>query len=80
MLRIVCYLPDVIRMRKACSTHGQKEDTSGILDKAEENNPLGRKKRRWEDNIKVDLRELRWDGILRTELILFRTETSDGLL
>jgi hypothetical protein len=25
--------------------------------------PLGRQRRRWMDNIKIDLREIEWDGI-----------------
>jgi hypothetical protein len=25
--------------------------------------PLGRRRRRWVDNIKIDLREIRWNGI-----------------
>jgi hypothetical protein len=25
--------------------------------------PLGRPRRRWEDSIKMDLREIRWDGM-----------------
>ena len=29
-----------------------------LVGKPEERRPLGRRKRRWEDNIKVDLREL----------------------
>jgi hypothetical protein len=30
--------------------------------------PLGRPRRRWEDNIKMDLRELGWDGVDWIEL------------
>jgi hypothetical protein len=30
--------------------------------------PLGRPKRRWEDNIKTDLQEIRWGGIDWIEL------------
>jgi hypothetical protein len=29
----------------------------------EANKPLGRPRRRWVDNIKMDLREIRWDGM-----------------
>jgi hypothetical protein len=32
------------------------------LRKPEEKRPLGRTKRRWEDNIKMDLREIRYEG------------------
>jgi hypothetical protein len=31
--------------------------------KPEEKRPLGRPRRRWVDNIKIDLRELGWDGM-----------------
>jgi hypothetical protein len=31
--------------------------------KPEEKKPLGRPRRRWEDNIKMDLREIGWGGM-----------------
>jgi hypothetical protein len=31
--------------------------------KREEKGPLRRHRRRWEDNIKMDLREVRWKGV-----------------
>jgi hypothetical protein len=31
--------------------------------KPEGNKPLGRPRRRWEDNIKMDLREIGWGGM-----------------
>jgi hypothetical protein len=31
-----------------------------LVEKREGRRPLGRPKRRWEDNIKLDLREVRW--------------------
>jgi hypothetical protein len=34
-----------------------------LVGKPEERRPLGRPKRRWEDNIKTDLREVGWGGI-----------------
>jgi hypothetical protein len=34
-----------------------------LVGKPEEKRPLGRPRRRWVDNIKVDLRETGWDGI-----------------
>jgi hypothetical protein len=34
-----------------------------LVGKAEGKRPLGRRRRRWVDNIKMDLREIRWDGI-----------------
>jgi hypothetical protein len=36
--------------------------------KAEGKRPLGRPRRRWVDNIKMDLREIGWDGMNWNEL------------
>jgi hypothetical protein len=36
--------------------------------KPEGKRPLGRPRRRWVDNIKMDLREIGWDGVDRIEL------------
>jgi hypothetical protein len=33
------------------------------LEKPEERRPLGRPRRRWEDNIKMDLLEIGWGGM-----------------
>jgi hypothetical protein len=33
------------------------------MGKPEGKSPLGRSRRRWVDNIKMDLREIKWDGI-----------------
>jgi hypothetical protein len=35
----------------------------GRRGKPEEKRPLGRSRRGWVDNIKMDLREIRWDGM-----------------
>jgi hypothetical protein len=42
------------------------------------NNPLGRPRHGWEDNIKIGLRETGWSAW--TGFIWLRTEISDGLL
>jgi hypothetical protein len=34
-----------------------------LVGKPEGKRPLGRPRRRWVDNIKVDLREIKWDGV-----------------
>ena len=39
-----------------------------LLGKTEEKRPLGRPRRRWEDNIKMDLQEVGWDGMDWTDL------------
>jgi hypothetical protein len=33
-----------------------------LVEKPEGNGPLGRPRCRWEDNIKIDLQEVGWDG------------------
>jgi hypothetical protein len=37
--------------------------------KPEGKRPLGRPRRRWVDNIKMDLREIGWDGVDWTEVL-----------
>jgi hypothetical protein len=50
-------------MVRACSTNGETGNAYGILvRKPEGKRPLGRPRRRWVDNIKMDLRETGWDG------------------
>jgi hypothetical protein len=34
-----------------------------LVGKPEGKRPLGRPRHRWVDNIKMDLREIRWDGV-----------------
>jgi hypothetical protein len=34
-----------------------------LVGKPEDKRPLGRPRRRWVDNIKMDLREIGWDGV-----------------
>jgi hypothetical protein len=51
-------------MGRACSTNGEKRNAYRILvGQPEGKRPLGRPKRRWVDNIKMDLREIGWDGM-----------------
>jgi hypothetical protein len=51
-------------MSRACSTHGDKKNTYRILvGKPEGNKSVGRPRRRWEDNIRMDLREIGWGGM-----------------
>jgi hypothetical protein len=46
--------------------------------KPEGKRPLGRLRRRWEDNIKRDLREIEW--VIWTGFFWLRIGTSGGLL
>jgi hypothetical protein len=49
-------------MGRACSTNGEKRNAWRILvGKPEVKTPLGRQRRRWLDNIKIDLREIVWN-------------------
>jgi hypothetical protein len=51
-------------MGRACSTNGEKRNAYRIsVGKPEEKRPLGRPRRRCVDNIKMDLRGARWDGV-----------------
>jgi hypothetical protein len=55
---------------------GEKKNAYRILvGKPEGKRPLGRPRRRWMDNIKMDLREIGWIG-----LIWLRIGTGRGLL
>jgi hypothetical protein len=45
-------------MGMACSMYGEKRNAYKILVRSEGKKPLGRSRRRWEDTIKMDLREI----------------------
>jgi hypothetical protein len=49
-----------------------------LVGKAEGKRPLERPRRKWEDNIKTDLREIGW--VVWTGFIWLRTGTSGDLL
>jgi hypothetical protein len=52
-------------MGRACSTNGEKRNVWRIVvGKSEGKRPLGRNRRRWVDNIKIDLRERGWHGMI----------------
>jgi hypothetical protein len=56
-------------MRRICSMHGERRGAYRVLVvKPEEKRPLGRPRHRWEDNIKMDLREVGWEGIYSIDL------------
>jgi hypothetical protein len=51
-------------MVRACSTNGEKMHAYRLLvGKSEGRKPLGRPRRRWVDNIKMDLRAIEWCGV-----------------
>jgi hypothetical protein len=45
----------------ACSTYGRLAYMI-LVERPEGRRPLGRPRRRWEDNIKMDLQEVGWEG------------------
>jgi late competence protein required for DNA uptake (superfamily II DNA/RNA helicase) len=48
-------------MVRACSTNGEKRNVNRILvGKREGRRPLGRPRRSWMNNIKMDLRDIEW--------------------
>jgi hypothetical protein len=50
-------------MGRSCSRNREKRNAYGILvGKPQIKRPLGRPRRRWVDSIKIDLREIGWDG------------------
>jgi hypothetical protein len=67
--------PSIIRMRKSrrmrWAGHVARRRRRGmhirgywtLVGKPEGKRPLGRPRCRWVDNIKMDLREIRWDGM-----------------
>jgi predicted membrane protein len=51
-------------MGSVYSTKGEKRNASRLLvEKPEGKRPLERPRRRWVDNIKMDLREIEWDDM-----------------
>jgi hypothetical protein len=51
-------------MGRACNMNGKKKNAYRILViKPEGKRPIGRPRRRWVNNIKMDLREIGWDDM-----------------
>jgi hypothetical protein len=61
------YLNDQVKedeMDGVCSTHGEKRNAYRILvGKPERKRPLGKPRHRWEDNIRMNVREIGWGGM-----------------
>jgi len=45
-----------------------------FVEKTVKKRPIGRRRRRWEDNIKVDLRRKVWEKIEQIQINLIRTQ------
>jgi hypothetical protein len=80
--------PNIIRVMKSrrlrwaghVACMGERRGAySALVGKPEGRRPLGRPRRRWEDNIKMDLRDVGWGGAW-TGSIWLRIETGGGLL
>jgi hypothetical protein len=57
-------------MGGACSTNGDKRNAYRILvGKPDGKRPLGRARCRWVDIIKMDLKEIGWDGVDWTDMV-----------
>jgi hypothetical protein len=66
-------------MGRTCSTHGKKLNACRVVvGQPKGKKPLGRPRRSWEDNIKMDIREIGWGGMHWNHL--HRRGTSGGLL
>jgi hypothetical protein len=81
--------PSIIRMTKSrkmrwaghVARMGEKRNACRTLaGKPEGKRPLRRPRRRWVDNIKRNLREIGWDGVVWIGLIWLKIGTSGGLL
>jgi hypothetical protein len=65
----------------ACSTNGGEEDCIwDIGGKARRKETTGKTRHRWVVNIKMNLREKGWDGVVWIGLIWLRIGTRGGLL
>ena len=72
LLLTKCYSGDQIKktgMSRACNVCGEEKDAYRVLvGKPEERRPLGKLRRIWENNIKMYLREVGWEGKDRIDL------------
>jgi hypothetical protein len=66
-------------MGVSCSTYvGMRGVYRVLVKKTDGKRPLGRSRRRWENNIKMDVQEVEWG--IRIGFILLRTGTGGGYL
>jgi hypothetical protein len=60
--------PNIITIKNyemggACSTNGRYEKWIGLQNFCWKTKPLGSSRGGWEDNIKMDLRDIGWEGV-----------------
>jgi hypothetical protein len=68
-------------MGRACSINGENRNAYRILvGKPKGKRPLGRPRHRWMDNIKIDVRDIGWDGMVWTGSTWLMIGTSGELL
>jgi hypothetical protein len=53
----------MMRWRGHVARMGKRKACRGVMEKPERKRPQGRPRRRWEDNINMDLREIGWGGM-----------------
>jgi hypothetical protein len=62
-------------MDGACSTHGRDENAYKVMfRKPEGKRPLAKPRRRWEDNIGMEHREVGWEGVVLMHLAEHRDQ------
>ena len=67
-------------MGSACSTYGERRGAYRVfVGKPEGKRPLGRPRRRWGDNIRINFQKVEWGGAW-TGLIWLRTGVGGGCL
>jgi hypothetical protein len=60
-------------MSRACNTNGGEEECIyNLIGKPEGKRPLGRPRRRWEDNNTTDVGEIGWGGMDWIDLVQVR--------
>jgi hypothetical protein len=64
LLIITVAIKSISEMGWVCSTYGEREGVCKVLvRKPEGKRPLGRPRRRWDDNIKMDIQEMGCGGM-----------------
>jgi hypothetical protein len=78
-LHNLCSSPDIIRLIKSRRTKwtryvARMREKRIFVGKPEGTRPLGRSRRRWVGNIKIDMRDIGWDGMEWIDLAQYRDQ------